>query len=149
MTDTDAASNQAVLERSLVEFSKGFGDPAAAAAYFDLYAPGVVFHDVGPGVETVDDARAFYTQIWTALPDGRLDVLDCFAAGDRVAVRVRVSGTHTGGELLGVPPAGAALAFEAITILRFEDGHVAERWNRLDELGLLTGLGVLPAPAPA
>ena len=149
MTDADPHSNQAVLERSLAEFNKGFGDPAAAAAYFDIYDPRIVFHDVGPDVVTIDDARAFYTQIWTAIPDGRLEVLDVFGAGDRVAARVRILGTHSGGPLLGVPAGGQPLAFEAITILRFAGGRVVERWNRLDELGLLGALGLLPVPAPA
>jgi predicted ester cyclase len=38
---------------------------------------------------------------------------------------------------------------EGITVLRFVDGRVAERWNRLDDVALLTQLGLLPAPAPA
>jgi hypothetical protein len=148
MTTSDSSTNRAVLERALAEFDKGFGDPDAAAAYFELYDPAIVFHDVGPGVETVDDARAFYAQIWTGIPDGHLELLDAVEEGDRVAARVRISGTHAG-SLLGVAPTQRPLAFEAITILRFDGGRVVERWNRLDEMGLLGQLGLLPAPATA
>jgi hypothetical protein len=38
---------------------------------------------------------------------------------------------------------------EAITILRFRDGRIIERWNRQDEAGLLAQPGLLPVGAPA
>ena len=64
-------------------------------------------------------------------------------SGDRVAIRSTLTGTHAGG-LLGAPGSGQALSVEGITILRFEGDRVAERWNRLDDLGLLGQLGVGP-----
>ena len=55
-----------------------------------------------------------------AFPDYRFDVEDVVAEGDRVAVRVRVSGTHRG-EMMGLPPTGKRIATSGIELFRFED----------------------------
>ena len=62
-------------------------------------------------------------------------------------MRYVLTGTHEG-ELLGAAGTGQALEVEGITILRFEGDLVAERWNRLDDVKLLTQLGLM-ATAPA
>ena len=80
------------------------------------------------------------------MPDARITAEDLFADGDRVAVRYTLTGTHEG-ELFGAPGTGGALNVEGITLLRFEKDLVAERWNRLDDVTLLTQLGLLPAAA--
>lgn len=113
--------------------------------YFELYDPDVVLHGFPPGVDDLTSARGFYEEIWTALPDGALTLHEVLAEGDLVACRVTIDGTHQGA-LLGVPPTGRALLLEAITILRFRDGRTVERWNRLDEAGLMAQLGLLGAP---
>jgi predicted ester cyclase len=60
-----------------------------------------------------------------------------------------VSGTHEG-EFMGAPPSGNRIEVDAMTFVRFgPDGKIVERWTRLDEVGLLTQLGLLPAPATA
>jgi predicted ester cyclase len=48
---------------------------------------------------------------------------------------------------MGVPATGAEVEIHGQTILRFEDGRCAERWQSMDALGLLQQLGALPAPA--
>jgi steroid delta-isomerase-like uncharacterized protein len=93
-------------------------------------------------------ARAFYHEIWNALPDGELQLHEVVAADDLVACRVTIDGTHAA-RLLDVPPTGRRLHLEAITILRFRDGRIIERWNRQDDAGLMAQLGLLPVAAPA
>jgi predicted ester cyclase len=135
--------NRRALETALEHFQKGFRDPAAAEPYFQLYDPAVVLHGFPPGVEGLDGLRALYGEIWAALPDGRLEVLDVIAAGDRIAGRMRIAGTHTGGDLLGVPASGAPIEVNAQTIMRYENGRCVERWQAQDTFGLLQQLGAL------
>jgi predicted ester cyclase len=44
-----------------------------------------------------------------------------------------------------VPPTGRTLVLDGINIFRIEDDKIVERWGRLDELGLLRQLGLVPA----
>ena len=68
------------------------------------------------------------------------------SAGERVVVRWIGRGTHTG-ELMGVPPTGASIAVDAITIFRIAADRIAEEWTVWDALGLLQQVGAVPAPA--
>ena len=81
-----------------------------------------------------------------AIPDLRLTNTVLIAMDDRVVQRHIVHGTHTGGDLFGVPAAGARLVLSGINEFRIEDGRIAERWGTLDALGLLQQLGVAPDP---
>jgi hypothetical protein len=79
--------------------------------------------------------------------DGFWDIQELISAGeDRVVVRWIGRGTHTG-ELMGVPPTGAAIAVEAITVVRLAGGKIAEERTVWDALGLLQQVGAVPAPA--
>lgn len=110
-----------------------------------LYAPHSRFHGYPEAfTPDCDGIAAFYRALVTAVPDTRIAPQDLLTDGDRVAVRFTFTGTHEG-ELLGAPGTGRALEVEGITVLRFENGLVVERWNRLDDLALLTQLGALPA----
>ncbi|MFC7661350.1 ester cyclase [Pseudonocardia benzenivorans] len=51
--------------------------------------------------------------------------------------------------MLGVAGSGAAIDVEGLTVLRFVGDRCVERWNRLDDLTLLSQIGALPAPAGA
>ena len=46
---------------------------------------------------------------------------------------------------MGVAPTGRPVSLRGINIFRIRDGRIAERWGRLDDLGFLQQLGVLPA----
>jgi predicted ester cyclase len=71
------------------------------------------------------------------------------AEGDLVAVHLRVSGTHQG-EFMGAAPTGTRIEVGVMAFLRFgADGRVSERWTRLDDVALLTQLGLMPAAAAA
>ena len=111
-----------------------------------LYHPQCRFHGFpAPFGEHRDGISAFFRTLVGAVPDARITPNDLLVDGDRVAVRYTLTGTHEG-ELLGAPGTGRPLEVEGMTVLHFEGDRVAERWNRLDDLSLLTQLGALPAP---
>lgn len=90
--------------------------------------------------------KIFYSRMRSALPDMRVEVEDILAEGDRVAVRLSILGTHTGNGFNSIPT-GRKVQFTCITIARIADGRIAEAWNNLDQLGLLTQIGVIPQSA--
>lgn len=58
----------------------------------------------------------------------RAEVLDVFAEGSMVAVRVRFTGVHTG-ECMGVPATGKKISFEALENFRVQEGKIVESWG--------------------
>jgi predicted ester cyclase len=113
-----------------------------------LYHPHCRFHGFPDAFGSDRDGIAdFFRTLVAAVPDARIAAEDLLEQGDRVAVRYVLTGTHDG-DLLGAAGTGQALEVEGITIVRFEGDLVAERWNRLDDVKLLTQLGLM-ATAPA
>lgn len=113
--------------------------------YMELYGDGLTLHGYPPGVEGKAGAHAFYEQFGKALPDLELTIDDVVGDGDgeKVAVRYTIRGTHQD-ELMGVPATGNRIEVGGQSFFRFEDGRVAERWQSLDGLALMTQLGALP-----
>lgn len=89
-----------------------------------------------------------YAQVGYAFLNGfadlKAEILDQFAAGDRVVSRVAWSGTHTG-DLQGIPPTGRSFRGEAIVIDRVVDGRIQERWDVSNLLSMMQQLGVIPS----
>ena len=142
MSTSEEVRNKQLVDAFIQElFTKG--DLGAVDRYLH---PDCVVHDppvpdAPSGAESLRRAGALFRQ---ALPDWHSDVLQLVAEGDIVVERFRASGTHTGAPLMGVAPNGRTLVIDGINIFRIEDGRIVERWGRLDELGLLCQLGLVP-----
>ena len=78
-----------------------------------------------------------------AMPDWHSDVEELIGEGDLVVERFTASGTHRG-ELMGVEPTGKVIVLRGIQIFRIEGDKIVERWGRLDEVGLLRQLRLIP-----
>lgn len=81
------------------------------------------------------------------IPDFRTTLEDLVGEGDRVGIRGRTEGTHTG-TIPGVPPTGNAVAFTWCAIYRFANGRIVERWLNDDALSTFRQLGLIPAGQP-
>ena len=102
-------------------------------------------HEAPPGTPVgPEGANAVLRWLRGAFNDLSYEVLDAFADGDRVAMRVATRGTHTG-EFMGHPPTGRTFDIESIHIYRVEDGRVAEHWAKRDDIGLAQQIGVFGA----
>lgn len=112
----------------------------------ELIAPEFVRHDLADlwvGVEGPGGVQDFLAMLTVAAPDLHLEIHDLIEDGDRVAVRFTMAGTHTGGPLLGVDPAGAQFRLNAVNVYRVHEGRIAETWQLQDGLGLHRALGLL------
>lgn len=139
MQSDNDVSNRQILERALTAWNRG-----DLAQYLGLYSDDVVIHgyaDLEPGIANV---RRFYEAWWEAFPGSQLSLEDAVVAGDRVACRFLITGTH-GGPFQGIPPSGRPISVAGFTIVRFSDGVCVERWSLVDSLGLLTQIGALGA----
>ncbi|HEX4440572.1 MAG TPA: ester cyclase [Thermoanaerobaculia bacterium] len=77
-----------------------------------------------------------------AFPDLRFVLDEVVAENEIVAVRYRWEGTHTGA-FLGIPATGRRVAVRGMDFYRFKNGRIAEHWDNMDELSMLTQLGDL------
>jgi steroid delta-isomerase-like uncharacterized protein len=74
-----------------------------------------------------------------AFPDLEVHVDDLVAAGDKVAVRLTLRGTHSG-EFQGVPATGRTIQYESHEFYRVADGLIAEEWICSDMASLFSQL---------
>jgi predicted ester cyclase len=113
-------------------------DEAPHFAELRATRPWASFEVRGPeGVAQLHDA------LLPAFPDMKLPLEDFVAEGEKVLVRLRVQGTHTGafGDLAA---SGRKIDIGVLDLFQFRDGVLIEHWALLDNLGMLKQLGALP-----
>jgi len=89
--------------------------------------------------------KAMVTAMRQAFPDLHNTLKHVVAEGDVVAQHVTTTGTMLG-EMAGMPPSGKQATWDAVHIVRFQDGKVAEHWVVMDQLGMLQQLGFVQVP---
>lgn len=81
-----------------------------------------------------------------AFPDLSTTIEEMVEEEDRLAIRWRSTGTHSG-KFHDVPPTGRAVEVSGVTFARFAGEQVVEEWVTWDPLQLLTALGIIPLTA--
>jgi len=113
----------------------------------EIFSPEMKFqataiHDV----HTPADLKRFIAAERAAFPDIHYVILgEPLADRDRVAVRWRATGAHTGAEWMGIRASGARVSVEGVTGIRVSGGKIVEHWADWDALGLMQQMGVVPA----
>ncbi|WP_037608785.1 ester cyclase [Streptacidiphilus rugosus] len=142
--DTIEQNKQTVIAFIDALFTRG--DLSAVETYL---AEDFINHDppvgVGPDREGMRAAGALFRQ---GFPDWHSDLGLLVGEGDLVVEEFTARGTQRG-EVMGVAGDGRAVVLRGINIFRVRDGRIVERWGRLDELGLLRQLGLVPTPTAA
>ncbi|MFN2188890.1 MAG: ester cyclase [Candidatus Promineifilaceae bacterium] len=93
--------------------------------------------DLPPGSEGVKILVKMFRE---AMPDYNMDIDLIFADEDQVAARFIQSGTHTGGDLMGMPPSGKRAEWTEIGILKIKDGKIVKSWYEVDMLSMIQQL---------
>jgi steroid delta-isomerase-like uncharacterized protein len=137
MTTENKAIVKEFIDRLFTEGDVSVLDELAAPDYLD--------HDPPFGASgTVDGWREMATMIRDAFPDWHSDLHALYSEDDIVIERFTASGIHKGA-IFGMPPSDTLCRMSGINVFRVRDGKIVERWGRVDELGLLRQLGVVPA----
>jgi predicted ester cyclase len=142
--------NKAIVQRWFSEF---WGNPWNPGVIDELAAPDIRFeysmHKPRRGRE---DVRAFATGFRAAFPDLNFwGTADLIAEGDYVVGQWEGGGTHTGDAFSDLPigalPAGSgkAMRFTGISVLRVENGMIAEELGLDDGVTVLKQLELIPA----
>jgi len=94
------------------------------------------FGPLPPGREPLKGAMA---HVADGIEDPDFEIEDVIAEGDRVAIRLTSSATHTG-TFMGVPASGNRYSIEEIHIFRIRDAQVTEHWHAFDKAALMEQL---------
>ena len=141
--ETEAERNKAVVRRFVEEVQNG----QDAELFYELNAPDFVNLSAPPGMPSdLEGGKAFLWSFFSAFPDGRFEIDDMIAEGDRVATKKTFTGTHTGA-LGDVPASGNRVSIQFVDILRVRDGRIVEHWLSIDNLSFMQQIGALPSDA--
>jgi predicted ester cyclase len=142
--------NKAVVGRWFTEF---WGNPWNPDVVDELAAPDIKFHySLHAPLEGRAAVKRFATNFRAAFPDlGFGGTADLIAEGDYVVGQWEGGGTHTGiafAELpIGALPesSGKTMRFTGTTVLRLENGLIAEEKGLDDGVTVLQQLGIIPS----
>ena len=137
-----AEANKAIIRRLIGEvYYRGNLDVVDELVAPDVFnQPTVPEHQHG-----IDGFKHVIVWVREFSSDVHYAIDDIIAEGDRVAVRMTNSGTHTG-TARGIPPTGKRFSIDYVRWFRLVDGKVAELWAVRDDLTRLEQLGLMPEP---
>jgi glyoxylase-like metal-dependent hydrolase (beta-lactamase superfamily II)/predicted ester cyclase len=93
-----------------------------------------------------DGVRAFFTQLYSAVPDFDLVVDDMVVDKGRAAVRWHATGTFCGETpFKGIEPNGARIALEGCDVLQIEDDLIVANDAFSDSMAFARQIGMMPA----
>jgi ketosteroid isomerase-like protein len=94
------------------------------------------------GPPTLAAAKAAHGMMNQTFSERKIQILDLLEDGDRVFMRNRATGKHTGGDgWMGAPADGKEYDIESWSIYRFRDGKIVESWGLNDGMRLTMQIG--------
>lgn len=110
----------------------------------DFFAPDVVAQPLPAGIPAGVPGLKLMARVWLeSFSDIQFTIHSFLYDQDRVAVRLLVTGVHTG-SFMGIAPTGRHVEITDHPHFRLHNGKVVEIWDQLDMLSLLQQLGALP-----
>ncbi len=110
------------------------GDATAVLAF---YSPDYTSDSGSTGADALASLKTSMTGLAAAFPDGKIDIKDMVAEGDKVAVYTVLSGTNTGPMGAGMGPTGKAISnVKQVDFLTFKNGKIVSD-NTISDTGSL------------
>jgi predicted ester cyclase len=94
---------------------------------------------------TVEGMKTLLAGMSASLADAEDTIELCFAEGELVFMRHKMTFTHVG-EFVGIPATDKRVSVVGHNVQRIVDGKVTEFWGLPDMMGMMQQLGVVPAP---
>jgi steroid delta-isomerase-like uncharacterized protein len=121
---TSPTANVDLVRAGFQAFNTGDADECMARIAPDLITNLAEMPDPQHGR---DAWRQGFEMMKHAFPDLQAHIEDIFAAQDKVAVRLRFRGTHSG-DFLGFPATGRTIEYVSHEFYRIAEGLIAEEW---------------------
>ena len=107
------------------------------------FTKNVVLHVSPADVTGIDSAKAYYANYLTGFSNITFTIKDVFGQGDKLVKHWNFKGTHTG-VFFGIPATGKPVNLEGVTLVRMENGKIAEERDFFDNLEFSQQLGLIP-----
>lgn len=144
MSSAQEAGNKAICRR-ILEAANAHDEELLAQTVDALFDPGVRMTTPLPMEATgVEAIKTVFATLHRAFRDLHVEVVEMIAEGDTVVARNTVTGTHRGGEYMGLAATGKSVTYNEMFIFRFEHGRVVETFGVVDVLTQLKQLGIIP-----
>jgi predicted ester cyclase len=128
--------NKMIMQRMIEEiWNKGnlaTADELFAAEHTSPSAP-----QLPPGSDGVKTLVKMFRE---AMPDYHMNIDLLMADESQVVGRFTQSGTHSGGDLMGMKASGRKAAWTEIGVLKIKDGKIVESWYEVDMLSMMQQL---------
>ena len=100
----------------------------------------VVMH-VNPDIKGIDSARAYYANYLTGFSNIKFTIVDVFGQGNKLVKHWNFKGKHTG-TFFGIPATGKDVDVDGVTLVRMDNGKIAEEQDFFDNLRFMQQLGL-------
>jgi predicted ester cyclase len=122
-------------------------DPDAMASY---WSPEGIEEILPVGIfRGPDEVRAYFTELFTAIPDFEMTLDRVLTHEQNVLVQWRAAGTFSGGPLMGVDPTGKRVELRGLDWIEVEDELITRNTAFADGAALARGMGLLPPQGSA
>jgi predicted ester cyclase/ketosteroid isomerase-like protein len=113
----------------------------------DHFMPDVVMHAEPENIVGIEGMAGYYKALTSAFSDIEFTINNIFGEGDQLVKHWTFKGKHTA-DFFGIPATGNEVVLVGSTIVRMSPhGKIAEERDFMDNMSLLSQLGVLSAEA--
>ena len=93
----------------------------------------------------IENFKAYYSNFLTGFSDIKFTIVDIFGQGDKIVKHWSFSGNHTG-EFFGIPATGKTVNIEGVTLVKMNNGKIAQEQDFMDNMVFMQQLGLLSNP---
>ena len=111
--------------------------------YDALVTPDFKFHGMPDGKPgDLKAMKGLFHDYYTAIPNIEITIQHIAISGDILLSHITMSGVNSGPMGPGMPATGESVTFEGYDCVRIQDGKMAEYWGLVDEMGMMSQLGM-------
>ncbi|MEO8765405.1 MAG: ester cyclase [Ginsengibacter sp.] len=107
------------------------------------FTSNVVMHASPSDIVGIDSAKAYYANYLTGFSNITFTIKEVFGQGNKLVKHWNFKGTHTG-VFFGIPATGKPVSLDGVTLVRMENGKIAEERDFFDNLDFMQQLGLIP-----
>lgn len=115
----------------------------------EYFTEDVLMHTQPENIVGIEAMAGYYKNFLSAFSDIQFTINQILGEGNQLVKHWTFEGTHTG-DFFGIPATGKRISLDGSTIARMsDDGRIAEERDFMDNMALLSQLGVVSSPGNA